>query len=96
MDRFRAHYRQALDHRTDVDSLPEDQDLGARLRLQNELLDALEWLPIIERETLHLFYIEGLSLQEVADSLSVPVGTVKSRLFRGRQQLRAQIDHGNH
>ena len=31
--------------------------------------------------------VEGLSYQEISDMLSVPVGTVKSRLFRGRRQL---------
>jgi RNA polymerase sigma-70 factor (ECF subfamily) len=39
-----------------------------------------------------LFYLHELSLTEVADVLGVPIGTVKSRLFRARQQLRRELD----
>ena len=48
-------------------------------------------LPIVEREVLSLFYLQELSLTEVADVLGVPVGTVKSRLFRARQMLRREL-----
>ena len=48
----------------------------------------LETLPIVERETLTLFYLRELSLEEIAGVVEVPVGTVKSRLFRARQMLR--------
>ena len=46
--------------------------------------DELARLPETEREVLTLFYLQELSLSEVADVLRVPVGTVKSRLFRAR------------
>ncbi|MBQ6660985.1 MAG: RNA polymerase sigma factor [Lachnospiraceae bacterium] len=51
----------------------------------NAMVDALsEKL----RETLRLHYFEGLSVAEIAEKLSVPVGTVKWRLSEGRNQLR--------
>ena len=52
---------------------------------------SLARLPIVEREVLTLFYLEELSLSEVAEALRVPVGTIKSRLFRARQMLRQDM-----
>ena len=54
--------------------------------------DELARLPETEREVLTLFYLQELSLSEVADVLRVPVGTVKSRLFRARHMLRRGLD----
>lgn len=51
-------------------------------------------LPRLEpqfREALLLRDLEGLSYQEVADVLSVPIGTVRSRIARGRDQLRRAL-----
>ena len=45
---------------------------------------------------LSLFYLEELSLDEVARALAVPVGTVKSRLFRARHSLRHQLIGDTH
>ncbi len=53
-----------------------------------ELERALARLPIIEREVVTLFYLQELSLNEVAEALKVPVGTIKSRLFRAKRLLR--------
>ena len=67
--------------------LPDpDRDLEAR-----ELERGLQRLPAFEREVLSLFYLEELSLAEVAQALDIPVGTVKSRLFRARKLLRLEI-----
>jgi RNA polymerase sigma-70 factor (ECF subfamily) len=48
---------------------------------------ALANLPVDQRSTVVLFYMEGLSLEEVAAAEGVAVGTVKSRLFRAREHL---------
>lgn len=45
-------------------------------------------LPPESRTVLALLYLEELSVREIADALAVPEGTVKSRLFSARQQLR--------
>ncbi|MFG1818544.1 RNA polymerase sigma factor [Kribbella sp. NPDC049174] len=45
-------------------------------------------VPVVEREVLVLFHLEDLSLEECAEVLAVPVGTVKSRLHRARRMLR--------
>ena len=55
------------------------------------LADSLEELPLVEREVLVLFYLQELTLDQLALVLEVPVGTVKSRLFRARRRLRAHL-----
>lgn len=47
-------------------------------------------LPEDQRAALHLVAVEELSYQEAAEALSVPVGTIMSRLSRGRAALRKQ------
>ena len=53
-----------------------------------QVIDALQALPEEIRWTLLLVDVEGLTLQDAAEMLGVPVGTVKSRSHRGRRMLR--------
>jgi RNA polymerase sigma-70 factor (ECF subfamily) len=57
------------------------RDTVARVR------GALERLPVEYREVVLLREIEGLSYKEIAAAVHVPIGTVMSRLFRGRDRL---------
>jgi RNA polymerase sigma factor (sigma-70 family) len=43
---------------------------------------------------LSLFYMEGMTYQEIAEILDLPMGTVKSHLFRGLKELRKKIEGG--
>ena len=52
-------------------------------------MDAIGTLPEAERQVLLLFAWEDLSYDEIALALGVPVGTVRSRLSRGRARLAA-------
>lgn len=51
-------------------------------------LEALQAVDEIYRAPLSLFYLEDLSYQEIADTLELPIGTVMSRLSRGKAQLK--------
>ena len=55
------------------------------------LVQALADLPECFRSTIYLADVEGYRHQEVADILGVPVGTVMSRLRRGRLKMRRQL-----
>lgn len=55
------------------------------------LQEALASLPEEQRMAVALVLIEGLSYKEAADVLEVPIGTVTSRLARGRDALQAQL-----
>jgi RNA polymerase sigma-70 factor (ECF subfamily) len=52
---------------------------------------AIDALPIDFRETVALATLEEMSYQEIADTLSIPVGTVRSRLSRGRKLLQKAL-----
>ncbi len=52
---------------------------------------ALEALPVIWREVLVLRELEGLSYREIGEVVGIPVGTVMSRLARGRARLQHQL-----
>jgi RNA polymerase sigma-70 factor (ECF subfamily) len=51
------------------------------------VVEALRALPFQQREVIALFYLADLSVQEIAATLNVADGTVKSRLNRGRTAL---------
>jgi len=55
------------------------------------LRDAIAELPPGQRAVLALFYLDGLSVAEVATALAIPPGTVKTRLMHARNRLRAQL-----
>jgi RNA polymerase sigma-70 factor (ECF subfamily) len=63
---------------------------GDRLEVR-DLDAALARLPVEQREVLLLVGLEELSYAEAARALGIPIGTVMSRLFRGRERLRALL-----
>lgn len=62
-------------------------------QLDHEVQAALDSLAPDFRVAVVLCDIEGLSYDEIADTLGVKLGTVRSRIHRGRSQLRAQLGH---
>lgn len=98
MDRLREHYTTPAMSQVDVTDLVAANDINdATEDLEQDLAavqEALARLPVVEREALTLFYLRELSLGEVADVLGVPIGTVKSRLFRARKLLRREVEPG--
>jgi RNA polymerase sigma-70 factor (ECF subfamily) len=74
---------------TDRSISPEDQALSREREyaLQAALLE----LPEVYRETIVLCDVEGLSYEETAKTLGIGIGTVKSRISRGREELREKL-----
>ncbi len=84
--RTRRHQAQPLSETSD----PADTrsaDLIGSIELRPDLEQALAHLAPEFRVAVVLADLEGLPLQAVADALEVPLGTVKSRVFRGRRLL---------
>ena len=74
---------------TQVTDLYHTGDEGDQLTL------ALKQLPDEYRFTVAMFYLDQLSVKEIAHALSIPEGTVKSRLFHSRQQLKQILERLN-
>jgi RNA polymerase sigma-70 factor (ECF subfamily) len=70
-----------------IDGGLEDADRDSAVRR------AVGTLPPKYREALILFYFHDMDLEGAARSLGLPVGTVKARLFRGRQLLRDKLSY---
>jgi RNA polymerase sigma factor (sigma-70 family) len=92
MDRLREQYAKPADPDIDVNDIPASTWTSESHADLQALEYSLARLPIVEREVLTLFYLEELSLSEVAEALKVPIGTIKSRLFRARQMLRQDME----
>jgi RNA polymerase sigma-70 factor, ECF subfamily len=72
-------------------ALPATTDPTAS-RQMFELERALAQLPLEQRQVILLVGLEGMSYQDAAGILVIPVGTVRSRLSRGRDALRKLLD----
>ena len=81
---------EALPEHTDPPD-PAAQDDLAAVEVRPEIEAALEELPTEFRAAVILSDLEGLALHTVSEVLGVPVGTVKSRIFRGRRLLAKQL-----
>ena len=64
-------------------------DLDSRV----DVIDALRGLPEGQRQVVALHYFGDLSVDEIAHTLGVAPGTVKSRLSRGREHLAKRLSH---
>lgn len=80
---------QLLDQARVTDSSPEAEMLNGQI--DAEVRDALLGLSHDYKMAVLLVDIHGLSYQETADLLAVPVGTVMSRLYRGRKKLERSL-----
>lgn len=92
------HVRRRRDGAFDPEELsladlgPGPSTAYAKHREQQILLQALQKLPLEYQVTLELYFLEGLSGPELSVALDVPEATVRSRIRRGSDKLRAHID----
>ncbi|QPB83193.1 sigma-70 family RNA polymerase sigma factor [Pseudoalteromonas rubra] len=93
---FRAIYRRFVDLKQAEHRFEETQPTQAfetpDLDTSLSILTLINRLADEERHCVYLFYLEQMSLRDIANILDVPQGTVKSRLNRARAQLRAMVN----
>lgn len=87
-DAIRAHasLRGTTEDISEVD-IQQPADQGEALAIRQ----AFAALPPDQRLAAQLFFVEGLTLAEIAEVQEVPLGTAKSRLFHARRQLKAAL-----
>lgn len=76
------------DDTPEVPVMPVQGDRIAMLNLQA----ALEQLPAEQKQIILLVALEDMAYADIAETLGIPIGTVMSRLSRGRERLRALMD----
>ena len=74
------------------DRLPSADEVAARAELQRRIAAAVEELQEPYRSAVHHRYFDGLTPAEIAERLDMPVKTVKTRLYRALEMLRARLD----
>lgn len=98
-----AENRRPLDHGVDLQD-PEQYEMQARLRdmdtperlllteeIQHTVETAIQELPEDLRTAIVLREIDGMSYEEIAQAMSCPVGTVRSRIFRAREAIDGKL-----
>lgn len=90
---FRRKLRDSGPSGTTLEAIPEPACNASPEPIDGESLQsALNLLPLEFRTVLVLFYFQNMSYQQIAEELDVPIGTVMSRLSRGKQHLRQRLN----
>jgi RNA polymerase sigma-70 factor (ECF subfamily) len=88
--RHRDDYQELSDDRPEM-ATPATQERTLEMR---DLARGLQLLPAPQREVVLLVGLEGMNYKQVAAVLDIPIGTVMSRLHRGREALRRLMTDG--
>ncbi len=93
MSHLRSRYSEQALFRREVE-VPDIADESEDLRFDDaeEIHYGLSRLSLIQREVLTLFFLQDLSLEEIASVLEIPVGTVKSRLHHAKRALKSILE----
>jgi RNA polymerase sigma-70 factor (ECF subfamily) len=73
------------------DGKPNPEDLMHKSEVQKAVNQALASIPVLYRSALIMWHVEGLSYEEISESLDLPLGTVKARIHRGRELLQQKL-----
>lgn len=99
LDRCRRAGRikvQTMEDRTLDDILPAPEGDPGQSLDHALVRRAVQELPVAQRQVLELAYFDGLSSTEIAERLTIPIGTVKSRTAAGLAKLRVAIHDTPH
>lgn len=93
IDYLRSKKREKIHQEKLKNETFEDVDVEDISEVKKQLKEAVIKLPFHQQTVLKLFYIEEYSLKEIATTLEVSVGTVKSRLYNAREKLKSILKY---
>jgi len=96
IDWIRKHYRENTTELTAEDIYPDSEDPSPhssllKLRDTRNIQEQLKSLPVEQTEVLKMMYFDGLSGQQIANALEIPLGTVKSRIRLALAKLKVGL-----
>ncbi len=77
---------------TELKEYATPDQIIARDEVEKTVFETIERLPVDLRTAITLRELEGLSYEEIAEAMSCPVGTVRSRIFRAREAINHELD----
>jgi RNA polymerase sigma-70 factor (ECF subfamily) len=90
--RSRHHRKNRSMNAIDADTIADRNRSAETSEAKNNVLEILHSLPAVHREILILRQVQELSYDQIAKALKVPRGTVESRLYRARLELRRRME----
>lgn len=100
LDHYRTTKRKAemTEEITDKheETLSEPQDMISQAETKLDVQRLLAHITPKQRECIILYYIQGLSYREISEVLEIPIPTAKSRVRRGLEECRKQLEAGNY
>ncbi|HEX6984680.1 MAG TPA: sigma-70 family RNA polymerase sigma factor [Planctomycetaceae bacterium] len=92
IDRIRKERSVGRLEREHADGRPEGEEPSFSAEDAAAVHAVIDTLPLEQREAIVLHFIEGMSHEAIAEVVDCPVGTVKSRLHRAKQELRRRLE----
>jgi len=92
------HLRKRKDVVVPLDSMREitgddGREIAERMAWADEVRDALDKLPDLQRQVIELAYFDSYTQTEIAAALDIPLGTVKTRTSRGLQRMAGLLEN---
>lgn len=78
---------------TKIHSADEPDEILSQAEIQKAIEHVIDMLPDRLRDATILYFLEGLSYQDIADILECPVGTVGSRINSARRYMKQRLEH---
>lgn len=80
----------------EIDSFPLPEDVIDNKETQNLIMKELDKLPNDQKKIIIAYYYNECKVEQIADIMGMPVGTIKTKLYRGRKKLKTAIQELEH